>query len=180
MAALKFRVLLDSEKNLEVFRDILISESSNFEELFHAITKAFNFEGNEMASFYISNDNWDKGHEIGLFDMRYSDDEAEDLSVMKDTTIANFIEVADQKIILVYDFLRMWIFLLELVERTEEEVTAPKVTMSVGFAPPEDSRMIQEDAFHGEEDDNEMNEFDEDFEDGYDEEDFSSFEEYEY
>jgi hypothetical protein len=133
-----------------------------------------------MASFYISNDNWDKGHEIGLFDMRYSDDEAEDLSVMKDATIADFIEVADQKIILVYDFLRMWIFLLELIERTDEIVPAPKVTLSIGIAPPEDSRMIQEDAFHGEEDDDEMKEFDEDFEDGYDEEDFSNFEEYEY
>jgi hypothetical protein len=112
--------------------------------------------------------------------MRYSDDEAEDLSVMKDATIADFIEVADQKIILVYDFLRMWIFLLELIERTDEIVPAPKVTLSIGIAPPEDSRMIQEDAFHGEEDDDEMNEFDEDFEDGYDEEDFSNFEEYEY
>jgi hypothetical protein len=180
MAALKFRVLLDSEKNQEVFRDILIDEKSNFEELFRTITNAFNFEGNEMASFYMSNDEWDKGHEIGLFDMRYSDDESEDLSVMKDAIIADFIEVADQKIILVYDFLRMWIFLLELIERTDEVITTPKVLLSVGVAPPEDSRMIQEDAFHGEEDDDEMNEFDEDFEDGYDEEDFSNFEEYEY
>jgi hypothetical protein len=112
--------------------------------------------------------------------MRYSDDESEDLSVMKDAIIADFIEVADQKIILVYDFLRMWIFLLELIERTDEVITTPKVLLSVGVAPPEDSRMIQEDAFHGEEDDDEMNEFDDDFEDGFDEEDLSGYEEYDY
>jgi hypothetical protein len=98
MAALKFRVLLDSEKNQEVFRDILIDEKSNFEELFRAITNAFNFEGNEMASFYMSTDEWDKGHEIGLFDMRYSDDESEDLSVMKDAIIADFLIKHDAEV----------------------------------------------------------------------------------
>jgi hypothetical protein len=112
--------------------------------------------------------------------MRYSDDEAEDLSVMKDAIIADFIEVADQKIILVYDFLRMWIFLLELIERTDEVITAPKVLLSIGIAPPEDSRMIQEDAFHGDDEADEFNEFDEDFEDGFDEEDLSGYEEYDY
>jgi serine/threonine protein kinase len=37
-----------------------------------------------------------------------------------------------------------------------------------------------EDAFHGEDDDDEMNEFDDDFEDGFDEEDLSGYEEYDY
>jgi adenylate kinase family enzyme len=179
MGTLKFRVLLDSEKNEEIFRDIEIDETDNFESLYRTILKAFNFEGNEMASFYMSNDEWDKGHEIGLFDMRYSDEEEDVPSVMKEAVLADFMESTDQKIILVYDFLRMWIFLIELLERKEASLDAPKVTLSIGIAPPEDSKLIQEDAFdQGEEDD--FHDFDEDFEDGYDEEDYSSFDEFEY
>ena len=73
MGAYKFRVLLDSEVENEVFRDILIDEQDDFESLFQAITSAFNFQGEEMASFYMSNDNWDKGHEISLVDINYGD-----------------------------------------------------------------------------------------------------------
>ena len=61
MPGLKFRVLLDSEKKEEIFRDILISDTDNFESLYHAILKSFNFKGDQMASFYVSNDDWDKG-----------------------------------------------------------------------------------------------------------------------
>lgn len=179
MGTLKFRVLLDSDKKEEIFRDIEIAETDNFESLYHTILNAFRFEGNEMASFYMSNDEWDKGHEIGLFDMRYSDDEVDAPSVMKEAILGDFMEANDQKIILVYDFLRMWIFLIELLERTDAICAAPKVALSVGMAPPEDSKMIQEDAFEAESED-EMNDFDEDYEDGYDDEDYSSFDEFEY
>jgi hypothetical protein len=180
MGALKFRVLLDSEKNQEIFRDIEIDENENFETFYRTILKSFNFEGQEMGSFFMSNDEWDKGHEISLMDMRYSDEDEGLPSVMSEAKLADFMEVEDQKIILVYDFLRMWIFLIELLDRTPNELDAPKMLLAVGVAPPEDSKMIQEDAYMGEGEDDELNEFDEDFEDGYDEEDFSGYEEYEY
>ena len=69
MAGLKFRVLLDSNDKNEVFRDILISDNDNFESFYHAILNAYQFSDDQMASFYMSNDMWDKGHEISLFDM---------------------------------------------------------------------------------------------------------------
>jgi hypothetical protein len=180
MGALKFRVLLDSEKDQEIFRDILINENDNFESFYRAILNSFNFEGKEMGSFFMSNDEWDKGHEISLMDMSYSDEDTEITSVMSEAKLNNFMEAPDQKIILVYDFLRMWIFLIELQERTEETLDKPKVAMAVGTAPPEDSKMIQDDAFFGEEEDEDFNDFDEDFGDGFDEDDLSGYEEYEY
>jgi hypothetical protein len=101
---------------------------------------------------------------------------------VKDAKLSDFMEFEDQKIILVYDFLRMWIFLIELIERSEEDLTAPKVALSIGLAPPEDSKMIQEDAFGSDEfdEDDELNDFDDEFEDGYNDEDFGGYEEYEY
>lgn len=181
MGALKFRVLLDSEKDQEIFRDILIDENANFETLYHTILNAFRFEGQEMGSFYMSNDEWDKGHEIGLMDMRYSDDDQDLPGVMKDAVLKDFMEVPDQKIILVYDFLRMWIFLIELLERTEQTPEKPEVVLSMGIAPPEDSKMIAEDSFFGEEEEeDDMFGGEDDFEDGYDDEDYSGFDEYNY
>lgn len=184
MGALKFRVLLDSEKDKEIFRDIIIDENDNFESLFQYIMKSFNFQGEEMASFYMSNDEWDKGHEISLVDINYGDEAIDEkASVMSQAKIADFIEVEDQKIILVYDFMRMWIFLLELVERVDRNIKAPEVALSVGMAPPEDSKnptFEEEDNQYFDED-----EFEEDdefgfneFEDGYDDSDYSNYDDY--
>ena len=66
MPGLKFRVLLDSEKNEEIFRDIVISENEDFESFFQEILNSYGFKGDQMASFYVSNENWDKGEEISL------------------------------------------------------------------------------------------------------------------
>lgn len=184
MAGLKFRVLLDSDNKNEVFRDILIDDSDNFESLYHAIISAFRFQGDQMASFYVSNDNWDKGHEISLMDMTYDENDTDSpFLIMKNATIKNFLEEPDQKFILVYDFLRMWIFLIELIGYEKVGPEKPNVLLAIGMAPPEDSRIVSEndDAFIGtdynedeEEDEYGFNEFDDDYSD----EDFSNLDEY--
>ena len=186
MSAYKFRVLLDSEKESEIFRDIIISDNDNFESLYHAIIQSFNFTGQEMASFYMSNDNWDKGHEISLMDLSYGDESLEEqASVMSETNIKDFMEAEDQKIILVYDFMRMWIFLIELVEMLDDNIGAPKVALAIGMAPPEDSRatgieegeedmLFDEDEFDEDEDEFGLN----DYEDGYSDEDYSNYDDY--
>ena len=39
-------------------------------KIFHnSITQSFGFEGNEMASFYLSDNEWNQGEEISLFDL---------------------------------------------------------------------------------------------------------------
>lgn len=182
MVGLKFRVLLDSEKDEEIFRDILISDTDNFESFYKAIMNSFRFQGEEMASFYVSNDSWDKGHEINLMDMTYGDDDMDALpNVMKDAIIKDFLEEPDQKFILVYDFMRMWIFLIELIGYEKQGPETPQMLLAVGMAPPEDSRSgenINMMGDEGEEDDDEFgfNDFDDDISD----EDFSSFDDYEY
>lgn len=183
MGALKFRVLLDSEKDKEIFRDILIDENDNFESLFQSIMKSFQFQGEEMASFYVSNDNWDKGHEISLVDINYGDEAIDEkASVMSQAIINDFIEANDQKLILVYDFMRMWIFLIELVEKVDKIVSIPEVALSVGMAPPEDSKNPNFEEENQTFDEDEFDEFDEfgfnEYEDGYDPDDYSNYDDY--
>lgn len=143
MPGLKFRVLLDSKDKTEVFRDILIADSDNLENFYRAIVDAYHFSQEQMASFYVSNDQWDKGHEIALFDMSFGDDEQVIPDVMSTTTVEEFIEVKDQKFILVHDFMRMWIFLIELIDYEEATPDRPTVKLSVGNAPAEESKEIE-------------------------------------
>ncbi|MDX2361828.1 MAG: hypothetical protein QNK23_13545 [Crocinitomicaceae bacterium] len=146
MAGLKFRVLLDSKDNQEIFRDILISDGDNFEAFYKAIKNAYQFTEDQMASFYMSNENWDKGFEISLFDMSFGEDSEQILpGVMNTSLLSQYVKEADQKIILVHDFLRMWIFLIELIGYTEETPESPKMILSVGNAPSESSKPAEGD-----------------------------------
>jgi hypothetical protein len=185
MAGLKFRVLLDSDSSQDIFRDILISDTDNFESLYKAIVSSFQFQGNQMASFYVSNDNWDKGHEISLEDMTYDDDSIDSpAAVMKSAIIKDFLEEPDQKFILVYDFLRMWIFLLEIIGYEKEGPDQPQLLLSVGMSPPEDSKsgsdndmIFTEELDEEDEDEFGFNEFDDDL----DEDDLGeNYNEYDY
>lgn len=182
MNGLKFRILLDSDQNQEVFRDIVVDSSCDFETFYRAILKSFNFVGQEMASFYVSNENWDKGHEISWMDMSYDEnDKPQDLpTVMAKANIKDFLVDPDQKFILVYDFLRMWIFLIELIGYEENAPAEPEVVMSIGEAPLEDSKPISDEAFggHMDSDDDDDFGFDE-MKDDFDEEDFSNFDDFE-
>ena len=174
MAGLKFRVLLDTSDSNEIFRDILIDATADFETFYRAILDAYHFSGDQMASFYMSNETWDKGHEISIFDMAFGEDPDQIMpSVMKTSFLADYVQNEDQKIILVHDFIRMWIFLIELIEVQEEGPENPKVALSVGNAPAETSKTGEEEIsfeteseFEGEEDGDEFG-FN-DFEDSYD------------
>lgn len=174
MAGLKFRVLLDTSDSNEIFRDILLADSTDFETFYRAILDAYQFSGDQMASFYMSNDSWDKGHEISIFDMAFGEDPDQIMpSVMKTSILSNYIQAEDQKIILVHDFIRMWIFLIELIDVQSEAPETPKVILSVGNAPAESSKTGEEEItfeteseIEGDEDEDEFG-FN-DFEDSYD------------
>ena len=175
MPGLKFRILLDTKKNEEIFHDILIADGEDFETFFQTIIKSFEFKGDQMASFYVSNETWDKGKEISLLDL--SEGEESQVQIMKDTKVRDHLLDRDQKFILVYDFLKMWIFLIELIGVQEETPDAPQLVLSVGTNPKEDSKelsddfqMISESMDDMEEDDFGFN----DFEDGFSDDDLNS------
>lgn len=176
MAGIKFRVLLDSNQKEEVFCDILLSLDDNFESFFNAIMKAYGFKGDQMASFYASNENWDKGEEVSLMDVSFGEEGTH--KIMATTTIREMVGEPEQKFILVYDFLKMWIFLIECIGLQEEIPNAPSILLSVGEKPSEASKALDEE-FQMPTDFEEKEEGDEygfdDFEDGFSEEDLSPY-----
>lgn len=169
----KFRVIIDTEQ--DVFRDIEIETSATFEQFHEAILDAFDFESGEMASFYMSNETWEKGLEIPLMDM------AGDASLsMKSTTLAEMVAKPSDKILYVYDFMRMWIFYVELneVKKDKPSTIYPRVVLAYGDAPSQDSKEM--DLFGSEFSEDEFNEMHGDIEnDDKDEEDmFDADEDY--
>ena len=141
MKIFKFRVIIDTEE--DVFRDIEIPADASLFEFHKAILKAFNWEEGEMASFYLSNEMWEKGTEISLMDMMepgFSDG----LMTMSGTKLSSVVKGEDTKLIYVYDFLRMWCFYIELVGQQEAipEKNYPLVSMSYGDAPAMDSKEV--------------------------------------
>lgn len=179
MSSYKFRILIDTESNEDIFRDIIIGRSDNFETFYRAIIAAFEFTGDQLASFYVSNDDWDKGHEIALMDMGLST-ELDAPFIMRETPITTIINQEGQKLILVYDFMKMWCFLIELVEVLPEVYLEPELTFSIGVAPAEDSKEIDFNSMMGMGDGTDLgNDFDDifsDFDDqDEDEDNYESF-----
>lgn len=129
--AYKFRAILDVEE--DVFRDIVVDASVNLEELHFTIAKSFGFKGQEMASFYKTDDTWEQGEEIPLFDM--SDDGAE--PYMKNTFVNEIFKNKSDKLIYVYDFFSMWTFYVEFTAEIETTNELPQIALSFGNAPDE-------------------------------------------
>lgn len=140
----KFRVLIESEEE-DVIREIEILDDHTFEELHEAIIKAFNFSGKQMASFYLSNNEWEKGREIALMPMEVDTEEEEDsVLVMNETKIKSAVKKPKTKLLYVFDFLLMWTFYVELISISEpvKKVKYPRVVKKIGKAPAQNSKKL--------------------------------------
>lgn len=153
----RFRVILDDQE--DVFRDIEIKASATAEDFNNAIIQAFGFDGGEMASFYISDEEWNQGEEIALFDMNEGES---DVRIMAETSLDDIVSEKNRNLIYVYDFFSMWTFLIELAEIAEpqEGISYPNLMFAHGVLPDSPPDKV----FEAEEEDNngfnDFNDFD--------------------
>ncbi|WP_274476329.1 IS1096 element passenger TnpR family protein [Mangrovimonas aestuarii] len=164
----RFRIVLDNDTEDDIFRDIEIRETDTLEDLHNVITQSFGFDGSEMASFYLSDDEWNQGEEISLFDMSEGNAPAR---LMSQTTLQDTLNEEQTKLIYVYDFLSMWTFFVELAEIVEEAEGAdyPNLMYVHGQIPD----TAPEKNFEAEDFDDDYNEFEDEFDvDDYDNFDF--------
>lgn len=135
MPGLKFRVLLDSVEEEEVFRDIAINDDLTLEQFYMSILDAFEFSNDQMASFFVSDNDWNKGEEISLMDMSFGTQDSETPDQMSSIMIREKIQSPTQRLILIHDFLNMFIFLIELQEIMDSDVKDAELILSVGKIP---------------------------------------------
>ncbi|MCF6351329.1 MAG: plasmid pRiA4b ORF-3 family protein [Flavobacteriaceae bacterium] len=130
----KFRLILDTKE--DVIREIAIAKDFTLEDLHETILNAFGFKGNEMASFYHTDNDWNQGDEIPLFNMS---EQVGGLTQMRDYKIELIFNATTKKMIYVYDFLNLWTFFIEYIENfnTTKDKSIPLLLFSLGELPKE-------------------------------------------
>ena len=134
MPILRFRVYWEEDD--QIYRDVEILSGSNFMELHQVILKSFDFDSRFSASFFESNDRWQRAREINS-EVLVNKKEAPALSMVK-TPVTALVQKPDQKFIYVYDPIKQWTFLVELIGVEKEENpkrTYPFVLRKEGIAP---------------------------------------------
>jgi hypothetical protein len=128
----KIRVILNSEE--DVIRDIVIDSASNLEDLHNTITNAFGFTGDQMASFYRSDETWVQGEEHPLFDMGEGADRKVQMSAV---LLDEILQKDNDKMLYVYDFFNMWSFYVELIQTNfdQRNTELPGLLFSLGVVP---------------------------------------------
>jgi hypothetical protein len=131
MDILKIRIVLDHEE--QVFRDIEIENEGSMEDLHEAILASFNIPNDQMASFYESDEHWEKGPEIALMDMGTSE---EPVKLMAESSIADTLQERS-RLLYVYDFLNLRIFYVEVIAMGTHDSSKeyPQLIMALGDLP---------------------------------------------
>jgi hypothetical protein len=134
MAILRFRVYWEEDD--QTYRDIEILGSQTFLDFHQGIIKAFEFDGKHSASFYESDDKWQYGRELNS-EVLVNKKGAPALSMLK-TPVSALVSTPDQKFVYVYDTVKKWTFMAELIGMSKEETPRriyPFVLRKEGIAP---------------------------------------------
>jgi len=108
----KFVILSDEVDDFR--RDILIDSDATFFELHKAILESVGFTDDQMTSFFICDEDWNKEEEITLIEMDTSSEE--DNYVMDSTQLSDLVEDERQKLLYVFEHLTERSFFMELRE----------------------------------------------------------------
>jgi hypothetical protein len=78
--------LILSGEDEDFVREILIDSKSSFLDFHKAIQESVGYDQSQLASFFISDDDWEKGQEITLMQM----DETSDTLLMDEKKLNDF------------------------------------------------------------------------------------------
>jgi hypothetical protein len=134
MAILRFRVYFEEDES--TYRDVVIRHTQSFLDLHEAILRAYEFDNKHKATYFRSNDHWQRGREISL--EKYDKEYKVPPLLMNETVIGSEIRIPNQKFIYLYDFNKNWSFLVELINVSKEEnpkISYPSTVRTEGIAP---------------------------------------------
>lgn len=97
-------------------REIKIDSDKTFLDLNKAILASCGYPDDQMTSFYVCDDEWERGQQITREDVADNSSEDEDLYVMADTKLSEFIEDEEQKFQFVFDPFNDRVFYIDVKE----------------------------------------------------------------
>jgi len=126
-----FHFLILSGENEEFVREILIDAKSTFLDFHKAIQESVGYDQGQLASFFVSDDEWEKGLEITLMQM---DETAESL-LMDEQYLNDYIDEPKDRLIYTFDFFGNRGFFVELLSVADRDVKEPALVRAEGDAP---------------------------------------------
>jgi hypothetical protein len=125
----KFVVLSDEDESF--VREFEFLDSHTLMDFHTQIQDELEFDKSQMASFYLSTDNWEKEEEFTLFDMGTGS------STMDDAVLEDVIFRKNQKLLYVFDFFNDRALFIEYTGETNEidGREYPSCTNSKGVPP---------------------------------------------
>lgn len=128
----RFKLVSDEVDNFN--REIEIDSEATFLQLRNAILDSVGYSKDELDSFFLCDDEWQKEEEITLEDMDTSSDQ--DIWLMEATPLYEMIEEEGQKMIFVFDYVTDRCFFMEMKEAVPgRNLAEPICTLKVGKAP---------------------------------------------
>jgi predicted metalloprotease with PDZ domain len=129
-----YRFTIISDEADDFLREIQIDPEATFLDFHKTILSAVGYKDDQMTSFFICDEDWDKEKEITLEEM---DDNPEiDSWVMADTKISELVEDEKQKLLYMFDYMTERYFFIELTEIiTGKSMEGAKCTKKAGEAP---------------------------------------------
>jgi len=129
----KFRLL--SHEIKDFVRDIEIKGNQTFFDFHKAIQDDLNFDSSQIASFFQTNQLWEKEKEFILFDL--SDVPNNSMIAMDQARIKDYVKEPKQRLIYIFDIFNERALFIELVDAQEEDRYSdyPAVVFSKGLAP---------------------------------------------
>lgn len=129
----RFKLVSDEVRNFS--REYEIDAESNFLQLRNAILESCDYSKDELDSFFLCNDEWEREDEITLEDMGNATSD-QDVWLMESTPISELIEDEGQKLAFEFDYLTQRCFLMELKEIIPgRHLAEPLCTIKRGKAP---------------------------------------------
>jgi hypothetical protein len=130
-----YRFKLVSDEVTNFFREIEIDSENTFLQLRNVILESVDYTKDELDSFFLCNDGWERMEEITLEDMGNSSSDR-DIWIMENTEIGELIEDEGQKLVFEFDYLTERSFFMELKEIIpSRSLVEPICTTKLGKAP---------------------------------------------
>jgi hypothetical protein len=128
-----FRMI--SDENQHFCRDVVIDESDTFLDLHQCIQDNLNYDPSQLASFFITNQKWEKQKEITLIDM--TGESTLETVPMDQAVIGDYISEVAGRMIYVFDFFSERSLFIELIEKSDQKTDkkTPFVAQAKGDPP---------------------------------------------
>ena len=146
---MKYNIRVTLESKEDVIREIEINSDCFMSELHYFIIDAFGLDNKELASFYTVNSELELEDEFPLISFQ------DNSSNMENTKLESVLTNVNEKLIYVFDYMKMWRFLIDLI-KIETDFKERKCTLKIGEIPDEAPEVIfnqdDNDNFHDDED----------------------------